>query len=650
LLAASLSDSVLPLIQQHEGQVAVAIKHLATGERFDHQSDKPMPTASLIKLPIMMEAYRQAGEGLLDLQQRITLADADKVEGSGILTRHFSAGTQVSLLDAIRLMIAFSDNTATNLVIDRIGLPATAQTMEQLGCPDTKLHAKVFRADTSIFPDRSKQFGLGSTTAAEMISLLERIEQRQFAGPQACDAMIEHLRACQDRTKIARLLPDHVLTAHKSGEVAKSRTDAGLLKCSTGTIALCVLTTDNADQTWQDDNQANILCGQIAKAAYDYFQRADINTDSSHLPLAAGASNPQVELLQRTLNAKLDPSPELSIDGDFGPLTEAAVIRFQKSRGIEPSGIVDRETWRSLSPLQHDDLTVPPPEDINRQVLERQPADDVDGQPFVTCKAWAIVDGLSGEYLFGAQPDEPLDPASTTKIMTAVVILRLAEQQSDVLGDFVVMSERADQTIGSTADLRAGERTTALEMLHGLLLPSGNDVAVALAEHFGNRFREPGDMDGTTSGELFVREMNRTAKTIGLLHTTFKNPHGLTEAGHVISARDLAILGWHAMQQPAFRQVVGTRQRGCTVEGSAGYTRHIVWKNTNQLLGIEGYDGIKTGTTTAAGACLVSRSTRGDRSLILAVLGATSADARYTDTRNLYRWAWRELDKNSAGR
>src|SRR4029079_11596926 len=137
-----------------------------------------MPTASLIKLAVMVEAYRQAHEKQTDLTKHVTLQDADKVPGSGILTSHFSAGTSIPLRDAVRLMMAFSDNTATNLVLDQIGLAATARYMEELGCPNTKIHSKVFKRDTSVFPERSRQFGLGSTTANEMLRLLDLLHQR----------------------------------------------------------------------------------------------------------------------------------------------------------------------------------------------------------------------------------------------------------------------------------------------------------------------------------------------------------------------------------------------------------------------------------------------------------------------------------------
>jgi D-alanyl-D-alanine carboxypeptidase (penicillin-binding protein 5/6) len=143
--------------------------------------------------------------------------------------------------------------------------------------------------------------------------------------------------------------------------------------------------------------------------------------------------------------------------------------------------------------------------------------------------------------------------------------------------------------------------------------------------------------------------MNRKAKEIGMTKSGFKNPHGLTAEGHQLTAADLAKLASLAFKQPTFRNVVGTPQRGTTVDSVSGYKRNVLWKTTNQLLKTEGYDGIKTGTTGAAGSCLVSTCTRDRKRLIIVVLGATSTESRYADTRNLYRWAWNNV-VNSDGR
>jgi D-alanyl-D-alanine carboxypeptidase (penicillin-binding protein 5/6) len=179
------------------------------------------------------------------------------------------------------------------------------------------------------------------------------------------------------------------------------------------------------------------------------------------------------------------------------------------------------------------------------------------------------------------------------------------------------------------------------------MLPSGNDASVALAEHFGKRLADTSEGNGDTVDphDGFIQAMNRKAKEIGMSATQFNNPHGLPSAGHQTTARDLAALAFAALKQPLFRKVVSTPQYGTTVDSVTGYRRNVVWKSTNQLLRITGYDGIKTGTTGAAGSCLVSTGERDGRRLIIAVLGATSTESRYTDTRNLFRWAWKDLLK-----
>ena len=271
----SLDSALMPQIQAHKGKVAVAVKSLNTGESFQCHADEPMPTASLIKLPLMVEVYRQAAEKKVDLEQKVTLKKEDKVPGSGILTNHFSPGASFSLRDAVHLMIVYSDNTATNLVLDVIGIKSTADTMEKLGYPNTKLHSKVFKGSTtSVFPDRSKQFGLGSTTATEMVRLCEAIWKKELVSPEACDAMLAHLRACDDKDKFPRFLPEGAKLAFKTGSLTEAKTAAGIIECPGGPVALCVLTNDNEDKRWVTDNAGNRLCASIARAVYNHFSPA----------------------------------------------------------------------------------------------------------------------------------------------------------------------------------------------------------------------------------------------------------------------------------------------------------------------------------------------------------------------------------------
>src|SRR5262245_4129591 len=231
--------------------------------------------------------------------------------------------------------------------------------------------------------------------------------------------------------------------------------------------------------------------------------------------------------------------------------------------------------------------------------------------------------------------------------MTAYLVTSLAEKDPKVLDEIVTFSARADKTSGSTSEVREGEKLPVGELLYGLLLPSGNDAACALAEHFGDRFSDVkgGNGGAADSYDGFIAEMNRRAAEIGMTKTHFENPHGLPNAKHKTTAHDLALLASLALKQPEFAKRVATAQHGYTVDSVSGYRRNVLWKNTNQLLKRQGYLGIKTGTTGAAGNCLVSCGERDGRRLIVVVLGATSTESRYTDARNLYRYAWTHLVK-----
>ncbi|HEV3162560.1 MAG TPA: serine hydrolase [Isosphaeraceae bacterium] len=283
----TIESRLMPLIRAHEGKVAVAVKHLEKGESFSYHEDDPMPTASLIKFPVMIEAYRQAAEKKIDLEKMLTLDKADQVQGSGILTQ-LSPGLTLSVRDAVRLMIALSDNTATNLVLDQIGIGSTAETMEKMGFPNTKIHAKVFRRDTSLFPERSKQFGLGSTTASEMVRLFDSLYKNELASRDACVAMIEHLKACDDKEKFPRFLPSGTKVAFKTGSLDEVRTAAGIIYSKGGPIALCVMTNHNEDHRWVPDNAGNRLCAEIAREVYEHFNPPETdaasNTDAAKKP------------------------------------------------------------------------------------------------------------------------------------------------------------------------------------------------------------------------------------------------------------------------------------------------------------------------------------------------------------------------------
>ena len=636
-LAQSLSDRIEPLIAKHQGTVCVAIKHLATGETFFHRPQEVVPTASLIKFPVMIEYYRQVDAGKLSGERMVTLTQEDKVPGSGILTDHFANSSVLPLETINHLMIAFSDNTATNLVLDQIGIANVARTMQQLGLPETQIHSKVFRRDTSIAQDRSQKYGLGSTTAADMLSLLEQLHARKLVSPEASERMLAHLLSCDDKTKLLRFLPKEIKGYHKTGAVNESRTDAGLLDTPSGWIAMVCLTSENQDKSWGDSNAAEILCGRIAQETYEHFHPIPQDQVEPQ-ELKLGANGPLVEALQSALNQKLNPSPNLSVDGDFGGMTEQAVARFRSENGLDAVGFVDSKVWDKLGEISLDPNPIPTPEPL----AELLPS-DANGTPIVSCKAWAVADARTGKIIAGDRQDVPLDIASTTKMMTVLLIAKEIQNDPNVLEESISFSKRADQTIGSSATVRAGESIRLKDALYGLMLPSGNDASVALAEWYG--LRKGAAERKLDPLKLFIDAMNEQATELKMNQSTFRNTHGLTHPEHKSSCADLITLARELMKFPLVMEIVQTRQYSCTVKGQEGYTRRVSWTNTNQLLDRQGYLGFKTGTTDAAGSCLVSLSRMEDNETIVVVLGSSGSAARYSDSRNLHRWSW-TLDRN----
>jgi serine-type D-Ala-D-Ala carboxypeptidase (penicillin-binding protein 5/6) len=249
------------------------------------------------------------------------------------------------------------------------------------------------------------------------------------------------------------------------------------------------------------------------------------------------------------------------------------------------------------------------PDEIARLTALKRP-------PELTAKSALLVDQDSGQTLFALHPDDPLPPASTTKLMTALLVLQQAN-----LDDVVTISQAAAATQGSRMGLTAGQKLTVRDLLYGLLLPSGNDAAVALAEHVAG------------SEADFVDMMNRQAASLGLNATHFAGPHGMDAEGQTSSAADLLTLAQADLQYPLFAQIVATP----SVEvGGMALT------NTNELLGTyPGADGVKTGTSDAGGECLVASVTRQGHRLLAIVLGSQD---RYADARAMLEFAgsgWR---------
>lgn len=250
-------------------------------------------------------------------------------------------------------------------------------------------------------------------------------------------------------------------------------------------------------------------------------------------------------------------------------------------------------------------------------------------------KAAVLMDAAGGRVLYALNPDQPLPPASVTKIMTLMLALEAVKEGRVSMSDEVVASERAASMGGSQIWLEPGERMTLRDLLYAIAVGSANDASVAVAEFLAG------------SEEAFVELMNRRARALGMKNTRFANSTGLPpqETGHqgphVASAYDLALLSRQAAQTPGLIEMVSTWEYTMRQNG----IQKPVLYNFNRLLKrYPGVDGIKTGMTSEAGYCIAATAVRDNLRLIAVTMGAPTAQARENDVRALFDWGFRRYE------
>lgn len=240
--------------------------------------------------------------------------------------------------------------------------------------------------------------------------------------------------------------------------------------------------------------------------------------------------------------------------------------------------------------------------------IDRHGAADVLGKDVGISAGQAIlIDGDSGKVLYEKNADEKTYPASTTKIMTAIITLETLRKHNSPIEQIVEVPDVAEGVEGSSLYLKAGEKISIEDLLYGLMLVSGNDAAVALAEIIGG------------SEENFVKMMNEKAQTLGCRGTHFTNASGLFDEEHYTTARDMAAIGFEAMKYPLFRKIVSAQNHASNREKS-DYTEF--YNKNKTIFQYDGGTGIKIGYTTDSGRTLVASSTRGDKSMICVVMSA----------------------------
>ncbi len=245
-----------------------------------------------------------------------------------------------------------------------------------------------------------------------------------------------------------------------------------------------------------------------------------------------------------------------------------------------------------------------------------------DTKPTINSRRYAVYDRLSGRCIYGKDENKQTAMASTTKIMSAVIIVENCN-----LEDIVTVTAKAAGVGGSRLGLHTDDKISVNDLLYGLMLRSGNDAAVALAIHTAG------------SVEEFANLMNQKAEVLGLTNTHFVSPHGLDNSEHYTTAYELAKITDYALKNETIAKIVKTKTTIISINGNP-----MQINNTNELLGnVEGVYGVKTGFTNNAGRCLVTSVKRGDMDVIIVVLGADTRKDRAKDTMKLIEYAYKRF-------
>ncbi|MGI9054425.1 MAG: serine hydrolase [Pyrinomonadaceae bacterium] len=267
----TLDEKIQNEIKNFNGKVWLYANNLETGKDFSLRGDEQVRTASTIKLAIMAETFRQVESGKLNWNDEIILTKDKKKGGSGILFE-FSDNTKLDLKTALHLMIVVSDNTATNLVLDKVTSDSVNDFMDALGLKQTRSLRKVFGGgDSKILTsdEKMKPFGLGVSSPRDMVKLLEMLENGKLVSKEASAEMLAILKRQQYKDGIGRGLPDATVSASKSGALDKLRSDVGIIYTPRGRIAMAITTDDMPDVFYNQENPGLKMLWNLSQILQD---------------------------------------------------------------------------------------------------------------------------------------------------------------------------------------------------------------------------------------------------------------------------------------------------------------------------------------------------------------------------------------------
>jgi beta-lactamase class A len=284
--ASVLQSRIAEAVHAFRGDMGVAVVNLDTGEAVAVNGDQRFPTASLIKVAVMVEVYHQIAEGKLRRDQTVTLTDADKAGDETVPLNVMHAGSVLTVADLLRFMIAWSDNTATNLLVRLVGTANVDKRLESYGITDMKLFRPTFRdGKADVFPELEREYGLGMTTPNAAAKLFALIAQGKIVSRAACDEMISILAMQQDRAMIPRSLPmenERILVANKtgwdeeklpdaSGFKGDVRNDAAYVKSPGARYVIAICARRIQDKRSSVDNETFVTGAAISRMVFDFF-------------------------------------------------------------------------------------------------------------------------------------------------------------------------------------------------------------------------------------------------------------------------------------------------------------------------------------------------------------------------------------------
>jgi len=286
LASASLQVGMEKIVREFPGTIGISATNLDTGETVGVNAGMRFPTASLIKVAVMVEVYHQIAEGQLSRDTSVTLRTSDKAGDETVPLNMLHDGVSLTVADLLNLMIAYSDNTATNLLVRRVGTANVDRRMVSYGLTETKIFRPTFRdGHADIFPELEKEFGLGMTTPREAARLMELIATGKVVSRAVCDEMLGILRKQQDRAMIPRSLPfdrDRITVANKTGWDEEKipdaqgfkgdvRSDAAYVESPRARYVIAICARRVRDKSPGVDNAALVTGARLSRIVHDAF-------------------------------------------------------------------------------------------------------------------------------------------------------------------------------------------------------------------------------------------------------------------------------------------------------------------------------------------------------------------------------------------